>query len=415
MRSVIRRAAVVAGAAVALLIPAAAAMASASAPALTWSQAGTVITSFAYNKLDAGAGQTQSATFTLTNTGGSASGTLAVTLSGPAVFTVTADSCTGRSLGPRKGSCDVTVQYAPTTSGENDSATLAAIGEHASMSLPLTGKSGTPNLQLSAPATFKNTDSNGTNDYNFWFGLVSSGTFVTVPFTVRNKGDGTANIGQLAGLATGFTLPSGSDLTSGQNLAPNKTSTFDLTFAPTCTGSPGAATPFSMTLAVPSTTATAPPYISATYPAECVVPPITSLATATLTSPNPQSLTEGTGQPVVGILKNVSFAPASPPARLLGGRLHGFTIQIPFTLPVGSTLACDPSMIRDYSNGYPGSMCTVSGNVLTLTQNFALTPLFFQNWVPGFSNKIGWVHVGLVAPSPQEQIQWGTPTVTAVN
>src|SRR6516162_8749290 len=69
-------------------------------PVLTWSQGGTTITSFDYGTLDAGAGATQPETFTLTNSGGSASGTLAVTLSGPAVFTVTADSCTGRSLGP---------------------------------------------------------------------------------------------------------------------------------------------------------------------------------------------------------------------------------------------------------------------------------------------------------------------------
>jgi len=374
-------------------------------PVLTWSQGTNTITSYDCMTLDAGAGQTKPVTFTLTNSGGRASGTLVVTLSGPTVFTVTADGCTGRSLGPNNW-CDVTVQYAPTTSGENDSATLTATGEHQSAILPLTGKSGTPHLKLSLPATFTGTDSNGTNNYSYWFGQVSSGTFVTLPFTVTNKGDGTANIGQLAGLITGFTLSN--DQTSNQNLAPLKTSTFDLTFSPSCTGP----TQFSMTLAVPGTTATAPPYIAAAYTAECVVPPITSV-TATLTSPNPQQLSSGTGQLLQGILKNVNSTPTSPPSTFPGGHLHGFTIQIPFTLPPGRTLNCDASMINSYSAGYPGSTCSVSGNVLTVTQNW-LPSFSFVNWGPGFSKQIGYVQVGSDGLN-ETTVTWGTPTVTAVH
>ena len=373
---------------------------------VAWSQGGTTITSYDYKTLDAGAGQTKPVTFTLTNSGGRASGTLVVTLSGPTVFTVTADGCTGRSLGPNN-SCDVTVQYAPTTSEENDSATLTATGEHVSAtSITLTGKSGTPNLKLSLPATFTGTDSNGTNHYSYWFGQVNSGTFVTLPFTVTNKGDGTANTGQLAGLVTGFTLSN--DQTSNQNLAPLKTSTFDLTFSPSCTGP----MQFSMTLAVPSRTAAAPPYISAAYTAECVVPPITSV-TASLTSPNPQSLSSGTGQLLQGILKNVNFTPTSPPSTFPGGHLHGFTIQIPFTLPPGRTLNCDASMINSYSAGYPGSTCSVSGNVLTVTQNW-LPSFSFVNWGPGFSKQIGYVQVGSDGLN-ETIVVWGTPTVTAVH
>jgi hypothetical protein len=89
-------------------------------------------------------GTTTSQTFTLTNTGGMASGTITVTLSGSAAFTTIADTCTGRSLGPDK-SCSVTVQYAPTSNGESDTATLSANGEHASASAPLTGSSTNPN------------------------------------------------------------------------------------------------------------------------------------------------------------------------------------------------------------------------------------------------------------------------------
>src|SRR6516164_5688852 len=75
-------------------------------------------------------GQTASQTFTLANSGGSASAVLTVALSGSAAFTITADSCTATSLGPEK-SCTVTVQFAPATSACAAAATasLTATGE----------------------------------------------------------------------------------------------------------------------------------------------------------------------------------------------------------------------------------------------------------------------------------------------
>ena len=68
-------------------------------------------------------GQTASQTFTLANTGGTASRALTITLTGPA-FTITADTCTATSLGPGK-SCTVTVQFAPAAAGPA-AATLTA-------------------------------------------------------------------------------------------------------------------------------------------------------------------------------------------------------------------------------------------------------------------------------------------------
>lgn len=44
-------------------------------------------------------GQTASQTFTLANSGGSASGAITATLTASAEFTKTADTCTGTSLG----------------------------------------------------------------------------------------------------------------------------------------------------------------------------------------------------------------------------------------------------------------------------------------------------------------------------
>jgi len=75
-------------------------------------------------------GKTASQTFTLTNSGGSASAALTVTLSGPPTVTITDDACTATSLGPGK-SCTVTVQYAPTTSGPSGEVTLEATGKKA--------------------------------------------------------------------------------------------------------------------------------------------------------------------------------------------------------------------------------------------------------------------------------------------
>jgi hypothetical protein len=74
-------------------------------------------------------GQTGSQTFTLTNSGGSASGAVTVTLPGSAEFTITADTCTATSLGGGK-SCTVTVQFAPSSPGAV-AATLTATSNKA--------------------------------------------------------------------------------------------------------------------------------------------------------------------------------------------------------------------------------------------------------------------------------------------
>src|SRR5215468_17723 len=59
-----------------------------------------------------GTAQPVSHTFTLANTGGQATGPLTDTLTGPAAFTVTGDTCTGTSL-EVGGTCTVTVRFAP--------------------------------------------------------------------------------------------------------------------------------------------------------------------------------------------------------------------------------------------------------------------------------------------------------------
>src|SRR5262249_11220275 len=71
-------------------------------------------------------GQTVSQQFTLTNTGGSATGMLSISLMNPGAFSITSNSCSGRALGPGK-SCAVTVAFAPTMAGAENT-TLTALG-----------------------------------------------------------------------------------------------------------------------------------------------------------------------------------------------------------------------------------------------------------------------------------------------
>jgi hypothetical protein len=363
-----------------------------------------------FGTLDSGAGATMSVTFTLSNSGGRSSAMIAANLTNVsgAAFSITADSCSATALGPNK-SCQVTVEYAPTVNGESDSATLTATGVHASAtSITLTGKSGTPDLTLTPgtlgtnPQYGTGKDVSGTKSYNYEF---ATGSSATQTFTVHNSGNGTSNTLQLAGLQQPFTLSN--DQTSGQTLPPNGTSTFQLTFtAPALCPTELFATP----LLVTSTTAS--PYIRVTYSAICG-PPINSVSLTTplanLTFPgNPELVSPGSGNlagiAVNGTLRNVSCCPP-PLLPATAHRLHGFTIQIPFSLTAG-TLNCD--MGRSYA---PGT-CSVTNNVLTVTQNFPAG--FIPSWGPGRVQGMNYVYVGSDQLFPQF-VTWGTPILTAVH
>ena len=123
MRGLLRRVAVVAGGVVVLggVAGMAAGMASAKAepPALAFSQP-----SSGYGSVTVGKKVSQ--VFTLTNSGGKASGALKLSLSGSGAFSITSDRCQGRSLGPSK-SCTVAVKFAPPGAGPV-TATLTATG-----------------------------------------------------------------------------------------------------------------------------------------------------------------------------------------------------------------------------------------------------------------------------------------------
>ena len=116
MGSVFGRVVVMAGAVVMALGPAAAAAARPGPPVLAFSPA-----PYDYGQVAAGGAASQ--TFTLANTGGRATGRLAVTLTRAAAFTITGDAC--HSLAPGKR-CTITVRFAPTRAGTVTASLTAA-------------------------------------------------------------------------------------------------------------------------------------------------------------------------------------------------------------------------------------------------------------------------------------------------
>jgi hypothetical protein len=245
------------------------------------------------------------------------------------------------------------------------------------------------------------TDPNGTKSYNYDFG---SGSTATQTFTVTNSGNGTSNALQLACCNAGFALSN--DNTSGVMLPPPGTSTFQLTFtAPAGCSRQLFATPLLVT------SATASPYIRATYSASCG-PAMTSVTAAlgNLTYPyegNPQFVAIGSGPyapiGVGGTVHNVSVSP----------RLHVFTLQIPFSMSQG-TLNCNANGSYGGTLLHPNT-CSVSNNVLTVTINI---PTTYAGWYPAFKKQIPYASVGSSLPTGVvccAYVTRGTPTVTAAS
>ena len=245
MHVLIRRAAVMAGTAAVVLGSAAGVASAGGAPVLAWSSPGVSAGTFSYDTV--AGGSTTRQTFTLTNSGGSASAVLTVTVTGPA-FTVQSDTCTGTSLGPRK-SCTVTVAYKPGTGGGTDTGTLTAIGNKAAA---------TASLKLSGA--------------------------VADIVTVTNPGPQTSVVGGTVGLPM-----LASDSASGQTLTwsatglPAGLSINSATGAITSVGTPTSAGTFPVTVTATDTTG-ASGSASFTW---------TVSNTVTVTSPGPQESTNG--------------------------------------------------------------------------------------------------------------------------
>ena len=130
MGSVFGRAVLVAGALVVMVGSAAGVAAAKPTPPVL------AFTPSPYSYGQVAAGQTASQTFTLANSGRSATGRLAVTLTSSAAFTITGDTC--KSLAPRKA-CAVMVRFAPASTGTVTATLTAASKKQATATDVLTG------------------------------------------------------------------------------------------------------------------------------------------------------------------------------------------------------------------------------------------------------------------------------------
>jgi VCBS repeat-containing protein len=104
-------------------------------------------------------GQSASKTFTVMNTGGQATAALRVSRSGDGAFTVTGNTCTATSLGPKK-SCTVTVKFAPTDGSGSVSATVTvtSVKPATATILSVTGSGDRPPVLVADPASYTTTE-----------------------------------------------------------------------------------------------------------------------------------------------------------------------------------------------------------------------------------------------------------------
>jgi uncharacterized delta-60 repeat protein len=131
-------------------------------PALLGSREGATITSYDFGALDGG-GAPVTRGFKLATPGLAQSGKLAISLTGSPAFSITSDSCTGKSIG-KKLSCWVSVTYKPLGAPTNESATLRATGADGVAA----------SLSLSASNL-------GPSGYIYWVNNVPNGTVNKVP------------------------------------------------------------------------------------------------------------------------------------------------------------------------------------------------------------------------------------------
>jgi hypothetical protein len=170
-------------------------------------------------------GSSSSETFTVTNTGGVSTGTLAASLEGPNAgqFDVVDDTCQGVTLDADE-SCTVEVAFAPTTTGGKSATLLVSGTPGGTASASLSGTGQTPPPLTFSPAGWD-------------FGPVAVFGIASKPFTVTNTSDGP--VGPLTIYLTGpyaNQFSASADTCTGNTLTAGASCTFTGNFTPTKTG-----------------------------------------------------------------------------------------------------------------------------------------------------------------------------------
>jgi hypothetical protein len=161
------------------------------------------------------------APFTVTNSGGTDTGTITVALAGSDKdqFSLVAgmDGCTGQILTPN-ATCMVTVRFAPTTRGAKTASLTADANPGGSGSASLSGTGQAPAALAFMPTTED-------------FGVVEVGASATKTLTLRNTGDEPSGVPMITITGADFAIPVGGNGCTAA-LGPNATCAIDVRFAP---------------------------------------------------------------------------------------------------------------------------------------------------------------------------------------
>jgi hypothetical protein len=184
-------------------------------------------------------------TFTVTNNGGSATGTMTATITGSTEFTIGTDACSTKTLGASQ-TCAITVVFKPSTTPGLKTGSLSVSGT----------PGGTAAAQLMgtglAPASLSISTPSG-------FGNVVVGQMSTQMLTITNSGDVAAGTTTAIAIAlSGTNASEFSSTTCAATIGAKGTCTITVTFAPasaatgkvatlTVTGSPGGPVSASLT------------------------------------------------------------------------------------------------------------------------------------------------------------------------
>jgi hypothetical protein len=177
-------------------------------------------------------------TFTVTNTGGVPSGTIATSLAGanPDQFTKSTDTCNGQTLGAGQ-SCTVDGAFAPTSSGAKTASLQAAATPGGTASSTLTGTGQTPaNLTLSPTSHNFGNVLQGTDSAPREFTLTNTGE-QTATFTAIALG--TAKFTFAGHTCSGGSLPGGASCAISVAFHPGATDTGTFTDSLTVSGGVG--------------------------------------------------------------------------------------------------------------------------------------------------------------------------------
>lgn len=185
-----------------------------------------------------------SQSYAVTNTRGSASGTLAVTMTGanPGEFVIDANTCTG-SLAAG-AACSVSVHFAPSAVGARKATLSVAGAPGGTVKATLSGTGGTATLALSPTSHAYGSVTIGAASPAQTFTLTNTGVGASGPVTVAlsgtNKGD--YSIGSST---CGAAIPAGSSCTVGVVFAPTAVGTRNATL--TASATPGGTLTASLT------------------------------------------------------------------------------------------------------------------------------------------------------------------------